>query len=154
MYLSYEYDSYKQWPDSALFSVRRQLNRNLERWEDLCLGKSSCHCAAADCLLSLTAAPQTSESSLLTFHSFSLSHSCTLWTLDLLHIQLGANSTSPLWLQQTVPSATKPWVWPARVWMHGFSLKYVECLLYWESEGSLPEPNVLWPVPIAALPGL
>lgn len=124
------------------FSVRRQLNRNLERWEDLCLGKSSCHCAAADCLLSLTAAPQTSESSLLTFHSFSLSHSCTLWTLDLLHSQSGANSISPLWLQETVPSATKPWVWSARVWMHGFSLKYVECLLYCESEGSLPEKRM------------
>lgn len=77
------------------FSVSRQLNSIWECWEDLCLGKSPCHCAAADCLLSSNAAPQTSESSLLTFHSFSLSHSCTLWTLDLLHIQSGFNSFNP-----------------------------------------------------------
>lgn len=30
----------------------------------------------------------------------------------------------PLWLQKTGPSAIKPYVWSAQVWMQGFSLEY------------------------------
>lgn len=100
------------------FSVSRQLYSISECWEDLCLGKSPCRCTAADCLLSSNAAPQTSESSLLTFHSFSLSQ---LYALNFrsaphpIRIQLLKSHISPLWLQETDPSAIKPRVWSAQL---------------------------------------
>lgn len=108
---------------SAL-SASRQLNSiSSLSGADLCLGKSPCHCAAAGCQLSLSAAPQTTECSLLTFHSFSFSQ---LYALNFtfaphpIKNHLLKSHFSLFWLQKTGPSAIKLWVFSAWVLMQRF----------------------------------
>lgn len=91
--------------------------------------------------------------------TLSLSHSCTLWTLDLLHIQSGFNPLNPTF----PPSGCRK---PAHrqsnpvSGLHGSGCKAfpsnTEHSLSgsWEYEAFLPQPKVLWPWPTAAQPGL
>lgn len=91
--------------------------------------------------------------------TLSFSHSCTLWTLDVLHIQSRFNPLNPTF----PPSGCRK---PAHLQsnsvsgVHGSGCKAfpsnTERLLSgsWGSEAFLPQPKVLWPWPISAQPGL
>lgn len=75
---------------------------------------------AADCLLPPSAARQTTNPVCWPF-ALSLSHSCMLLTLDVLHIQSAFNLLNltflPLWPKETGPSAIKPHIWSTGVWI-------------------------------------